>query len=92
MVIQYNLFDREVYQDVATIEIEKDRYNTVHLQIVGNEYMYGQNYIYEPIYYNTPLIYNSFGPIITDRMYQTGYYPSYYYAWNPVPIQKQYSS
>jgi hypothetical protein len=50
----------------------KDRYNTVHLQIVGNEYMYGQNYIYEPIYYNTPLIYNSFGPIITDRMYQTG--------------------
>jgi hypothetical protein len=35
--------------------------------------MYGQNYIYEPIYYNTPLIYNSFfGPIITDRMYQTG--------------------
>jgi hypothetical protein len=32
--------------------------------------MYGQNYIYEPIY-NTPVIFN-FGPIITDRMYQTG--------------------
>jgi hypothetical protein len=56
VVIIQSVLDREVYQDVATIEIEKDRYNTVHLQIVGNEYMYGQNYIYEPIYYNTPLI------------------------------------
>jgi hypothetical protein len=53
VVIIQSVLDREVYQDVATIEIEKDRYNTVHLQIVGND-MYGQNYIYEPIYYNTP--------------------------------------
>jgi hypothetical protein len=67
----YTICDREVYQRRNDWN-RKDRYNTVHLQIVGNEYMYGQNYIYEPIYYNTPLIYNSFGPIITDRMYQTG--------------------
>lgn len=72
VVIIQSVLDRDIYQDVATIEIEKDRYNNVHLQIVGNEYMYGQNYIYEPIYYNTPVIYSSFGPIITDRMFQTG--------------------
>jgi cystathionine beta-lyase family protein involved in aluminum resistance len=33
VVIIQSVLDREVYQDVATIEIEKDRYNTVHLQI-----------------------------------------------------------
>jgi hypothetical protein len=89
VVIIQSVLDREVYQDV-TIEIEKDRYNTVHLQIVGNEYMYGQNYIYEPIYYNTPLIYNSFGPIITDHVsnWYWDYYPSYYYAWNPFPVYR----
>ena len=55
VVIIQSVLDRDVYQDVATIEIEKDRYNTIHLQIVGNEYMYGPNYIYEPVYYSTPI-------------------------------------
>ena len=60
VVIIQSVLDRDVYQDVATIEIEKDRYNKVHVQVVGNEYMYGQNYIYEPVYYRTPIIYASF--------------------------------
>jgi hypothetical protein len=89
VVIIQSVLDRDVYQDVATIEIEKDRYNKVHLQVVGNEYMYGQNYIYEPIYYRTPLIYASFWsynyrPYVSNWYWD--YYPSYYYAWNPFPV------
>jgi hypothetical protein len=51
--------------------------------------MYGQNYIYEPVYYNTPLIYASFWTSNYRPYYSTwnwGYYPSYYYAWNPFPV------
>lgn len=35
-------------QDVAVIEIEKNDDGTAHLQIVGDEELYGKNYIIEP--------------------------------------------
>ena len=89
LVIIQSVLDQDVYQDVATIEVEKDRYNKVHIQVVGNTYMYGPNYIYEPVYYTTPLIYASFW-FSNYRPYYSSwswnYYPSYYYAWNPYPV------
>ena len=89
VIIIQSVLDRDLYQDVATIEVEKDRYNKVHIQVVGDVYMYGQNYIYEPVYYNTPLIYASFW-LSSYRPYCSSwywnYYPSYYYAWNPFPV------
>ena len=89
LVIIQSVLDRDIYQDVATIEVEKDRYNQVNIQVVGNTYMYGQNYIYEPVYYSTPVIYASFWMPNYHPYYSTwswNYYPSYYYAWNPFPI------
>ncbi|MFV8391019.1 hypothetical protein, partial [Flavobacterium sp. LB1P71] len=89
VIIIQSVIDQDVYQDVATIDVEKDRYNNIHVQVVGDVYMYGQNYIYEPVYYNTPLIYASFWASNYRPYYSTwnwGYYPSYYYAWNPFPI------
>jgi hypothetical protein len=47
-VIIQSVLDRDISRRCNDWN-RKDRYNTVHLQIVGNEYMYGQNYIYEPI-------------------------------------------
>jgi len=89
VVIIQSVLDRDLYQDVATIEVEKDNYNQVHVQVVGNTYMYGPNYIYEPVYYATPLIYASFW-LSSYRPYYSSwswnYYPSYYYAWNPYPV------
>jgi len=35
-------------QDVAVIEVEKDANNVVHIQIVGDEALYGKDYIVEP--------------------------------------------
>jgi hypothetical protein len=89
VIILQSVIDLDLYQDVATIEVEKDKYNNVHVQVVGDVYMYGNNYIYEPVYYNTPLIYASFW-LSTYRPYYSSwswnYYPSYYYAWNPFPV------
>lgn len=89
VIILQSVIDLDLYQDVATIEVEKDKYNNVHVQVVGDVYMYGNNYIYEPVYYSTPLIYASFW-LSTYRPYYSSwswnYYPSYYYAWNPFPV------
>jgi hypothetical protein len=40
-------------QDVAVIEVERDANNQVHVQIVGDEALYGKDYIVEPNQ-NTP--------------------------------------
>lgn len=91
VVIIQSVLDRDVYQDVATIDIERGNNNSVQVQIVGNEYMYGPNYIYEPVYYSTPLIYASFWaphyhPYVSNWYWN--YYPSYYHAWNPYPVYR----
>lgn len=95
VVIIQSVLDRDVYQDVATIDIERDNYNRVQVQFIGNEYMYGPNYIYEPVYYSTPLIYASFWasnyrPYVSNWYWN--YYPSYYYAWNPYPVYRYRSN
>jgi hypothetical protein len=35
-------------QDVAVIEVDKDKKNNIHVQIIGDEDLYGENYIVEP--------------------------------------------
>lgn len=35
-------------QDVAVIEVDKDKKNNVHVQVIGDEDLYGKNYIVEP--------------------------------------------
>src|SRR6187402_1265285 len=57
IIIIQSILGRDLYQDIATIEVEKDRSNKISIQIVGNSFIYGQNYIYEPQYYITPQIY-----------------------------------
>lgn len=88
LVIVQAVLDRDVFQDVATIEVEKSN-NQVQVQVVGNVFMYGQNYIYEPVYVNRPVIYNHFW-VSNYRPYVStwywNYYPTYYYAWTPCPV------
>lgn len=91
VVIIQAVLDRDVYQDIATIDVERDNYNQVNVQVVGNSYLYGANYIYEPVYSVAPVIYTSFW-ITNYRPYIStwtwGYYPTYYYAWRPYPIYR----
>jgi hypothetical protein len=89
LIIVQSVLGRDVFQDVATVEVERDRNNNVQVQVVGDVFMYGTNYIYEPIYIHRPILFNSFW-VNTYRPYCSpwfwGYYPTYYYAWNPWPI------
>ena len=89
LIIIQSVLEKDTYQDVATIEVERDNKNNVQVQVVGNVYMYGENYIYEPVYVNRPIIYNVFW-VNNYRPYCSSwywnYYPSYYYYWNPFPV------
>jgi flagellar biosynthesis GTPase FlhF len=95
IIIIQSIIGRDLYQDVATIEVEKDRQNNISIQVVGNTYMYGANYIYEPEYHYTPQIYaslwiNSYRPYYSSWTWN--YYPTYYYAWNPYPLYRYKSN
>lgn len=47
MVLQVEVAKKEI-QDVAVIEIEKTKDGNAHIQIVGDEELYGKDYIVEP--------------------------------------------
>ena len=73
LIIIQSVLALETFQDIATVEVERDNYNRVQVQVVGNVYMYGNNYIYEPVYAYTPVIYNSFWAG-NYRPYNSSYY------------------
>lgn len=89
LIVIQSVLGRDVFQDVATVEVERDRNNRIQVQVVGDVFMYGNNYIYEPVYVQAPVIYNYFW-VTNYRPYYSswywGYYPTYYYAWNPYPV------
>jgi hypothetical protein len=89
IIVVQSVLGRDLFQDVATVEVEKDLHNRIQVQVVGDVYMYGNNYIYEPIYVQTPIIYDYFW-VSNYRPYCStwywGYYPTFYYAWNPFPL------
>lgn len=89
IIVIQSVLGRDQFQDVATVEVERDSNNRVSVQVVGDVYMYGANYIYEPVYVHVPVIYNYFW-VPTYRPYCSawywGYYPSFYYGWAPYPV------
>jgi hypothetical protein len=91
VIILQSVLAVDTFQDVATIEVERDRNNNVTVQVVGDSYVYGPNYIYEPVYVATPPLYNvfwasSYRPYYSPWYY--GYYPTYYSYWSPYPAYR----
>lgn len=89
IIVIQSVLGKDLFQDVASIEVEKDRNNNVTVQVVGDVYMYGTNYIYEPVYVHRPIIYTTFWAPMYRPYYSSwywGYYPSYYSFWQPFPI------
>ena len=89
LIVLQSVLGKDTFQDVATVEVEKDSNNRIQVQVVGDVFMYGNNYIYEPVYVSTPIIYNHFWTPYYRPYYSSwywGYYPSYYTYWSPFPI------
>ncbi|HAH24164.1 MAG TPA: hypothetical protein DCL77_10480 [Prolixibacteraceae bacterium] len=86
LVVIQAVLDKDVYQDVATIEIERERNGNPRVQIVGNDYIYGPDYIIEPVYVHTPLIFSFFWSpryVSYYSPYYWGYYPRYFHSYRP---------
>ena len=79
----------DIFQDIATIEVEKDIKGVTNVQVVGNVYMYGANYIIEPVYVYRPVLFSLFWkPFYRPytSVFYWGYYPKHFHFWHPHPI------
>ncbi len=88
LVVIQAVLDDDVYQDVATIEIERSSDGRHRIQIVGDAWIYGPNYIIEPVFYRDPFIFSFFwGPRyhVWHSPYYWGYYPRWYSRCKPYP-------
>ena len=84
LVVVQAVLAKDIYQDVASIFVEKDNTTqSVTIQVIGDEYIYGTNYIIEPVYIHRPLIYDWFWGtswVCWHSPYYWGYYPHW---WRP---------
>ncbi|MDP2337552.1 MAG: hypothetical protein Q8N05_14130 [Bacteroidota bacterium] len=86
LVVIQAVLDEDVYQDVATIEIERVQNGNPRIQIVGDAYIYGPDYIIEPAYIGNPLIFSFFWGSRYSTWhspYYWNYYPKWYRYYRP---------
>lgn len=86
---------KDLYQDVAVIDVEKDKSGETSVQVVGDVAIYGPTYIVEPVYVHPPVIIVWFwGPYYNPwrSPYYYGYYPPYYRPWTPYPPHRYRSN
>lgn len=79
------------FQDVATIDVEKDSKvkDKTQVQVVGDEYIYGPEYIITPVYITPPLIFVWFWAPhyhYWHSPYYWGHYPPHYRPYHPRPV------
>ena len=85
LIVLQAVLAKDIYQDVASIYVEKDEANQVSVQIIGDEYVYGTNYIIEPVYIYRPVIYDWFWSpawYAWHSPWYWGYYPSWWHYHN----------
>ena len=83
LVVIQAVLAKDIYQDVASIFVEKDANDQITVQVVGDEYIYGADYIIEPVYIYRPLIYDWFWGtswVCWHSPYYWGYWPGW---WRP---------
>ena len=83
LVVIQAVLAKDIYQDVASIFVEKDAQDQVTVQVVGDEYIYGADYIIEPVYIYRPYIYDWFWGgswVAWHSPYYWGYWPTW---WHP---------
>ena len=81
LIVIQSVLAKDIYQDVASIYVERDKDNNVSVQIIGDEYVYGTNYIIEPVYIYRPVIYTWFWSSIWHPWYSPWYWNYYPHWW-----------
>jgi hypothetical protein len=81
LVVIQAVLAKDIYQDVASIFVEKDpKSESVTVQVIGDEYIYGADYIIEPVYIYRPMIYDWFwGP--SWVAWHSPFYWDYWPVW-----------
>jgi len=83
------IIGKDQYQDVATVEVEKDVSGKEQVQVVGDVYIYGSNYIVEPAYVVRPPIFTVFWRPhyrYYSSSWSWGHYPGWYRPWRPYRV------
>lgn len=91
MVTIQAVLAKDLYQDVAVIDVVRDVEGETQVQIVGDVYMYGPGYIITPVYVRPPVVVGWFWGSHYDPWYSPyyyGYYPPYYRTWRPYPAAR----
>lgn len=89
LIVIQAVLDRNIFQDVATVVVEKTNYRNANVQIVGDPYLYGPNYVIDPVYNYPPAILSYFwgnNYIRWSSPFYWGYYPGYYHTRTPYSI------
>jgi hypothetical protein len=95
VVVIQAVLAKDVYQDVASIIVEKDQNDNPTVQVVGDPYVYGDNYIIEPSYAYDAAIFSFFWGadyFLWNSPFYWGYYPSYYHRHSPYSLDRYYSN
>ena len=86
LVVIQAVLAKDIYQDVASIYVEKEpKSESVTVQVIGDEYIYGADYIIEPVYVYRPIIYDWFwGPswVCWHSPYYWDYWPVWWHSYH----------
>ncbi len=90
IVLQVPLGENE-FQDVATIEVEKNGDEDYNMQIRGNEVIYGVDYYIAPVEVHVhpwPIFGWIFRPVYHPyrSAFYFGFYPRWWHPWHPVAV------
>lgn len=83
LIVLQAVLAKDIFQDVASIYVEKDEKDEVSVQVVGDEFVYGTNYVIEPIYVYRPVIYDWFWSpswYAWHSPWYWGYWPGWWYT------------
>ena len=90
IILQVPLAENE-FQDVATIEVEKNGDDAYNMQVHGSAVIYGYDYYVAPAHvhiHTWPIISWMYGPVYRPyrSVFRIGFYPRWYRPYRPVSL------
>jgi len=89
------VIEKDKYQDVAVIDVEKDSKGETQVQVVGDVHIYGPDCIITPVYVHHPVVIVWFWGVFYSPWHSPfyfGYYPPYFHPWRPYPAPRYRSN